>query len=92
MRNIIIPIKFADDENKVVRDAAKEQGCSVSEYIRNVVLTENRMEDYRAQRSIRRLVREMQTSANKIDAGIDVDTEIGNYLEKGKKLCAWLSQ
>jgi len=92
MRNIIIPIKFADDENKVVRDAAKEQGCSVSEYIRNVVLTENRMEDYRAQRSIRRLVREMQTSANKIDAGIDVDIETGNYLEKGKKLCAWLSQ
>ena len=92
MRNNIVPIKFADDENKAVRDAAKEQGCSVSEYIRNVVLTENRMEDYRAQRSIRRLVREMQTSANKIDAGIDVDTEIGNYLEKGKKLCAWLSQ
>lgn len=92
MRNNVVPIKFADDENKAVREAAKEQGCSVSEYIRNVVLTENRMEDYRAQRSIRRLVREMQTSANKIGAGIDVDIEIGNYLEKGKKLCAWLNQ
>ena len=92
MRNNVVPIKFADDENKAVREAAKEQGCSVSEYIRNVVLTENRMEDYRAQRSIRRLVREMQTGANKIGAGIDVDIEIGNYLEKGKKLCAWLNQ
>lgn len=92
MRDKVIPIKFADDENKVVRDAAKEQGCSVSEYIRNVVLTENRMEDYRAQRSIRRLVREMQTSVNKIDAGIDVDGETKIYLEKGKRLCALLSQ
>lgn len=92
MRNHVIPIKFSDDENKAVRDVAKEQGCSVSEYIRSVVLTDNRMEDYRAQRSIRRLVHEMQTSANKIDAGIDVEVETRNYLERGKKICVLLNQ
>ena len=92
MRDHVVPIKFSDDEIKVVKEAAKEQGCPVSQYVRNVILTENRMEDYRAQRSIRRLVREMQTSANKIEAGMDVDMEIGNYLERGKKICAWLSQ
>ena len=92
MRDNVVPIKFADDEIKAVREAAKEQGCPVSQYVRNVILTENRMEDYRAQRSIRKLVREMQTSANKIEAGIDVEVETRNYLERGKKICVLLSQ
>ena len=87
MKKRKITVRVTDEEHALLSTRAAAYNESVSEYVRNTALRNQKRSDTRFIKIVKPIIRNIQTSCNMIRQNIDVENQTTKISQEVQKLC-----